>query len=57
MHLLGLVHKDIKPTIILHCQSLGNYVFCDYGVSEAIAEAPGYTSFTFREGTPKYMSK
>jgi serine/threonine protein kinase len=56
MHLLGMVHKDIKHANILYCASVDDYVFCDFGLSHAVAESLGFTSHTHREGTNKFMS-
>mgnify|MGYP000862317766 CR=1 FL=1 len=36
MHLLRIVHKDIKPANILYCGSVGDYVLCDFGISHVV---------------------
>lgn len=55
LHSFYFIHKDIKPTNILYSEYLKNWVFVDFGLSDYILEQPGEGSFTFREGTLRYM--
>lgn len=36
MHIMGLVHKDIKPQNIMYSPSVGDYVFIDFGITDYI---------------------
>lgn len=56
LHTFRIVHKDLKPSNIMFSPSLGNFVLIDFGISEFTQREPGEMSFTYREGTPKYMS-
>lgn len=56
LHRFHIVHKDIKPENVMYSSALGDFVLVDFGLSEYLANEPGYLSLTYREGTPKYMS-
>lgn len=36
LHILRIVHKDIKPSNIVYSKSIGDYVLCDFGISAPI---------------------
>lgn len=56
MHLLGIVHRDIKPRNIMFSPSLKDLVFCDFGISHPIAEEVGFKTKTTKSGTQSFMS-
>lgn len=56
MHILKIMHKDIKPANILYSNSWKDLVLTDFGVSTPIAEELGQKTKTYGEGTPNYMS-
>jgi serine/threonine protein kinase len=42
MHLLQIIHKDIKPSNILYSQYYNKLVLCDFGISHVIKNKLGY---------------
>lgn len=56
MHLLQLVHNDIKPANILFSKAYGDFVLADFGLTAAINEQQGLKTKTYRQGTLRYMS-
>lgn len=56
MHLLRLVHNDVKPANILFSETCGDFVLADFGITAAVLEEQGLKSETYRQGTPRYMS-
>lgn len=55
MHSFGLIHKDIKPDNLL-VNTQGEIVLADFNISTPSAAKPGEKMFTYREGTPQFMS-
>jgi serine/threonine protein kinase len=55
MHMICLIHKDIKPANILYSPSRNELVLCDFGISDFVADKIGWKSLTFKEGTKHYM--
>lgn len=51
MHMMCLVHKDIKPPNVLYSPSKKELVLCDFGISDFLTEKHGWKSLTFQEGT------
>lgn len=56
MHLLKLIHKDVKPPNLMFSPSIKDLVMVDFGITMAIKEELGYLTKSYREGTFKYMS-
>lgn len=56
MHLLRIVHKDIKPSNIVFSPSVGDLVLCDFGISHQISEQIGFKTKTVQSGTFSFMS-
>lgn len=56
MHLLRIVHRDIKPGNIVFSPTLGDLVFCDLGISHPVAEQIGFKTKTVQSGTYAFMS-
>lgn len=55
MHKLGIIHKDIKPGNIMASLASDDYYFIDFGISQAVEEAPNEKSSTIVEGTYSFM--
>lgn len=56
MHLLQLIHKDIKPANILFSPAVNDFVLIDFVISCPVAEEQGFQTKSYREGTSSYMS-
>ncbi len=54
MHLLSILHKDIKPENIMFSPTFDKYVFIDFGISEYRNEPQGQLSYTGFGGTYAY---
>ena len=56
MHMLNIIHRDIKPTNIMFSRSLNKWVFIDFGCSEALDESIGYKTLTKFVGTTAFCT-
>lgn len=56
MHILNVVHKDIKPTNIMYSPTFRKDVLIDFGCTEVIREHLGEKTFTKFTGTTAYCS-
>jgi serine/threonine protein kinase len=36
LHLLKIIHKDIKPSNIMYSKSIKDFVLCDFGLSQSV---------------------
>ena len=57
MHLLQIVHLDIKPSNIMFSNSLNKFLLIDFGLSKFVQQKIGFKTFTQFVGTPSYCSK
>jgi serine/threonine protein kinase len=56
LHLLKIVHNDIKPENIMYSESTNKLLFIDFGLSEYINKPIGHKKSTKFIGTYKYSS-
>lgn len=56
MHLLQIVHRDIKPDNLMWSEEYQTPVFIDFGVTTFIKERLGYKSMTRFAGTIGFVS-
>lgn len=56
LHSFGVIHFDIKPANIMFSNTLKEYVFIDFGLSECIREKIGFKTETGFIGSLKYCS-
>lgn len=56
MHMLQVVHRDIKPTNILFSPTFNKNVFIDFGGTEVLKEFLGKKTLTKFIGTASYCS-
>lgn len=57
MHLLKIVHFDIKPINIMYSKELGKNVFIDFGIAEILNKEIWEKVETNYKGTYKYAGK
>jgi serine/threonine protein kinase len=46
MHLLQIVHLDIKPPNIMFSNSLNKFLLIDFGLSKFVEQKIGFKTFT-----------
>ena len=56
MHMLHIVHRDIKPMNIMFSKSLKKFVFIDFGCSEVLDESIGYKTLAKFVGTTAFCT-
>lgn len=56
MHMLKVVHRDIKPPNIMFSPTYAKNVFIDFGCSEGLKEALGQKKLTRFTGTTAFCS-
>ncbi len=54
MHLLQIVHCDIKPENIMYSQTFGKNVLLDYGLTDIINQKWGKKTLTKFKGTYRF---
>ena len=57
MHILKIIHRDIKPDNIMYSPTFKKLVFIDFGGCLIINEPLGAKTFTYFFGTTKYCSE
>jgi serine/threonine protein kinase len=54
IHLLNVVHLDIKPSNLMFSKISNKIIFIDYGLSEIIHQNIGKNTMISFRGTPQY---
>lgn len=57
LHLIQLIHFDVKPENIGYSRHFKKFVFLDFGLSKMIEESQGNKSFTKFRGSLYFCSK
>ncbi len=47
MHIMQIIHKDIKPANIIYSKTYNKVVLIDYGISHIVKQQQGYLSKTY----------
>lgn len=56
MHMLQIIHGDIKPSNIMYSPTFKKHVFIDFGCSEGLKKNLGQKKTTNFFGTASYCS-
>lgn len=57
MHMIKLIHFDIKPANILYSNHYQSPVFIDFGLSEIVNSSEGEKEYMSFRGTYEFCSK
>jgi serine/threonine protein kinase len=57
MHMLKIIHRDVKPENILFSPTFNKHVFIDFGCTGILNEAIGEVTFTKFAGTAAYCTE
>lgn len=56
MHMLKIVHRDVKPSNIMYSPTFKKHVFIDFGCTDGLKESLGMRSLTKFTGATGYCS-
>ncbi len=57
MHILQVIHCDLKPSNIMYSRRLKKNIILDYGVTKITEEKWGQKSLSYFQGTYEYCSE
>jgi serine/threonine protein kinase len=57
MHILQIVHRDIKPQNILYSPTFKKLIFIDFGCAEVLNNKLGQLTFTNFQGTMNFSTE